>query len=117
MSIIVVNTHRQIKHRKSEHTTLTIGTCELPNMLRRTAKQRPMTMSSLMFSMMLAASPATSDKSTGARYKFQKRKSSPRLDVDNGTWPNKLMCGSQKILSKHNTIYSWSQHNQRAMLF
>jgi hypothetical protein len=33
--------------------------------------------SSLTFSIMAAASPATRARSTGARYKFQKRKSSP----------------------------------------
>ncbi len=45
---------------------ITCGTCELPNILLRTAKQRPIIMSSLIFSMMEAASPATNERRTGA---------------------------------------------------
>lgn len=90
---------------KGVQKRLTCGTWELPKIPRNTAMTRPITMSSFTFSMMLAASPATKASSTGALYKFQNRKSSPRLAVVRGTWPKRLMCGSQKILSKHNTIY------------
>jgi len=62
--------------------------------------------SSLIFSIIDAASPATSDNKTGALYKFQKRNSSPLLDVDKGTCPKRFICGSQNILSKHKTILS-----------
>uniref|UniRef100_A0A6B0UUK9 Uncharacterized protein n=1 Tax=Ixodes ricinus TaxID=34613 RepID=A0A6B0UUK9_IXORI len=68
-----------------------------------TAMQRPMMTSSLTFSMMVAASPATSANSTGARYRFQKRKSSPRLPVVLPTCPKRLELGSQKMRSKQRT--------------
>jgi hypothetical protein len=42
---------------------------------------------------------------TGALYKFQNRNNSPLLAVDSGTEPNRLICGSQNIFSKHKTIY------------
>lgn len=57
---------------------LTCGTAPLPKMPFRTAIHRPTMTSSLTFSIMAAASPATKARSTGARYKFQKRKSSPK---------------------------------------
>ena len=74
-------------------------------MLLRTAKHLPIIISSLMFSIIDAASPATKDSKTGALYKFQNKNNSPLLAVDKGTWPNRLMWGSQKTLSKHRTIY------------
>lgn len=66
-------------------------------------KYLPTMTSSVTFSMMAAASPATKASKTGALYRFQKRNSSPRLAVVLPTWPNRLAWGFQKILSKHRT--------------
>ena len=60
-------------------------------MLLKTAKHLPIIISSLIFSIIDAASPATRDNKTGALYKFQNKNNSPRLAVDNGTWPNRLI--------------------------
>lgn len=67
--------------------------------------QRPTITSSLTFSITQAASPATRASRTGALYKFQNKKSSPRDAVVLPTWPNKLAVGSQKMRSKHNTTW------------
>jgi hypothetical protein len=77
----------------------------LPNILLNTAKHLPIMISSLIFSIIHEASPATSDSKTGALYKFQNRNNSPLLAVDKGTEPNRLICGSQNIFSKHKTVY------------
>lgn len=60
----------------------TCGTAEFPKIPLRTAIQRPTMTSSLTFSMMAAASPATSANKTGARYKFQNRNSSPKGNME-----------------------------------
>lgn len=53
------------------------GTALCPKMPFKTAMHLPTITSSVTFSIMAAASPATSAKSTGAEYKFQNRNSSP----------------------------------------
>ncbi len=85
---------------------LTCGTALFPKMDLSTAIDRPTITSSLTFSIMAAASPATSANNTGALYRFQNRNSSPRLAVVLPTWPNKLAFGSQNMRSKHNTTYN-----------
>jgi len=86
----------------------TWGTALLPNIPLSTAIDLPTITSSLTFSMMAAASPATRANRTGALYKFQNRNSSPRLAVVLPTWPNKLALGSQKTRSKHKTTWNTS---------
>lgn len=86
-------------------TSRTCGTALLPKMPFKTAIDRPMMTSSLTFSMMAAASPATSASKTGALYRFQNRNSSPRLAVVLPTWPNRFAFGSQKMRSKHSTTW------------
>lgn len=54
-------------------------------MLLKTAKHLPITISSLTFSIIDAASPATNDNNTGALYKLKNKNDSPRLAVDKGT--------------------------------
>lgn len=83
----------------------------------KTAMHRPTITSSLTFSITQAASPATSASSTGALYKFQNRKSSPRDAVVLPTCPNKFAVGSQKIFSKHNTTCNRGEEKQKKTLF
>ena len=82
---------------------LTCGTVFAPKIPLITAKQRPTMTSSLTFSIMAAASPAISASNTGALYRFQNKKSSPRAAVVLPTCPNRLALGSQNTRSKHNT--------------
>lgn len=63
----------------------------------------PTITSSVTFSMMAAASPATSASNTGALYKFQNKNSSPRLAVVLPTCPKRLAWGFQNVRSKHST--------------
>ncbi|MPC16724.1 hypothetical protein E2C01_009556 [Portunus trituberculatus] len=62
-----------------------------------TAMQRPTITSSLTFSMMAAASPATSASNTGARYRFQNRNSSPAMCPDT----TKTMSAGVGLTSAH----------------
>ena len=93
--------NRQHLTNQGQHHTC--GTALLPNIPFSTAMQRPIMTSSLTFSMMAAASPATRASRTGALYRFQNKNSSPRLAVVLPTCPNRLALGSQKTRSKQRT--------------
>lgn len=82
---------------------LTSGTFGVPNIPLSSNMHLAMIMSSDTSSITPAASPATRANSTGARWRFQNRNSSPRLDVVLPMCPNRLPLGSQKMRSKHNT--------------
>lgn len=105
---------------KNDKADCTCGTALLPKMPFNTAIDLPMMTSSLTFSMMAAASPATSASRTGALYRFQNKNNSPRLAVVLPTWPNRLAFGSQKIRSKHSTTWHvnntlWTKYCRRIL--